>query len=103
MYAIIKTGGKQYPVSVGDVLRVEKLDASEGDEITLNDVFLVSSPDSILIGSPQVPNASVRARILGHGKADKVVIMKKKRRTGYKVKRGHRQPYTTIEIQEVRA
>ncbi len=103
MYAVIKTGGKQYKVSPGDVLKVEKLDAAPGDEVALSQVLMVVNGDDVTIGNPLVQGASVKARVLEQGRAKKVIVFKKKRRKGYKVKNGHRQPFTAIEIQEVSA
>ncbi len=104
MYAVIKTGGKQYKVSPGEVIKVEKLNADIGDEIEISDVLLVA-PDSgqAKVGQPIVNGAKVKARIIEHGRYKKVIIFKKKRRKGYKVKRGHRQHYTAIEIKEIMA
>lgn len=101
MYAVIKTGGKQYKVSQGDVLKVEKLDADPGDEVALSQVLMVVNGDDVTIGNPVVEGASVKARVVEQGRAKKVIVFKKKRRKGYKVKNGHRQPFTAIEIQEV--
>ncbi len=103
MYAVIKTGGKQYKVTSGDKLKVERLDAEPGSEITISDVLMVVDGSDVKVGKPVVESASVSATVLEHGKGKKVVVMKKKRRKGYKVKRGHRQHYTTLEIREIRA
>ncbi len=102
MLAVVKTGGKQYKVAPGEVIRVERLDGEPGSDIELSEVLMVIDGDQISIGQPLIENASVKARIIEHGKSKKVVVFKKKRRKGYKVKRGHRQHYSTIEIQEVR-
>ncbi len=103
MYAVIKTGGKQYKVSQGDLLKVERLDAEPGSEIEISEVLMVVDGDNVQVGTPVVESASVKARVIEHGKDKKIIVFKKKRRKGYKVKRGHRQHYTTLEIQEVRA
>ncbi len=103
MYAVIKTGGKQYKVSEGDVLKVEKLNAAPGDEIEILDVLMVVDDEDVQIGKPVVESASVKAKVIEQGRAKKVIVFKKKRRKGYKVKNGHRQPYTAIEIQAVSA
>ncbi len=103
MYAVIKTGGKQYKVAQGDVLRVEKIDAEPGQEIDIQEVLMLVSNDDVTVGTPLIQGATVKAKVVEHGKAKKVIVFKKKRRKGYKVKRGHRQHYTTLEIQEVRA
>ena len=101
MYAVIKTGGKQYKVCQGEVLRVEKLDAEAGSEVEIPEVLMVVDNTQTKIGRPIVEAATVRAQILEHGRGKKIVVMKKKRRKGYKVKRGHRQPFTTLEIKEI--
>ncbi len=103
MYAVIKTGGKQYKVSEGDILKVEKLNAAPGDEIEISDVLMVVNGADVQIGKPVVESASVKAKVIEQGRAKKVIVFKKKRRKGYKVKNGHRQPYTAIEIQAVSA
>ncbi len=103
MYAVIKTGGKQYKVSEGDILKVEKLNAAPGDEIEISDVLMVVNGEDVQIGKPVVESASVKAKVIEQGRAKKVIVFKKKRRKGYKVKNGHRQPYTAIEIQAVSA
>ena len=98
MYAIIKTGGKQYRVSPGDKLVVERLAADVGAQIKLNDVLMVSGGESVKVGAPSVEGASVTARVLAHGFGEKVRIFKLKRRKHYKKSQGHRQPYTELEI-----
>jgi len=100
-YAVIRTGGKQYQVSTGTLLRVEKIDGNVGDSIELADVLAVFDGDNIKIGQPTVEGASVSARIVEQGKAKKVVVFKKKRRKGYRVKRGHRQLYTALEVGDI--
>ncbi len=101
MYAIIRTGGKQYQVSAGDTLRVEKLPGEVGETIEINDVLLVAGDDGVKIGQPLVEGATVTARITEHGKAKKVLVFKKKRRKGYQVKKGHRQQYTALTIENI--
>ncbi len=103
MYAVIKTGGKQYKVSQGDILKVEKLNAAPGDEIEISDVLMIVDGEEITLGTPVVEGASVKAKIIEQGRAKKVIVFKKKRRKGYRVKNGHRQPFTAIEIQQVTA
>ncbi len=103
MYAVIKTGGKQYKVTQGEILRVEKLDADIGSEIEIPEVLMIVDGGSVSVGKPVLENVAVKAKVLDHGLGKKVIVFKKKRRKGYKVKRGHRQPYTTLEISEVRA
>ena len=102
MRAVIKTGGKQYRISEGDVLRVEKLEGEPGARIELSEVLAVGEGVSIKIGTPTVAGASVVAEILGHDKDKKVIIYKKKRRKGYDKRTGHRQPFTSIKIQEIK-
>ncbi len=101
MYAIIRTGGKQYQVAAGDTLRVEKLSGNVGDTIELADVLLVADGEDLRIGRPQVEGARVTATIAEQGRAKKVLIFKKKRRTGYRLRRGHRQQYTALAIQQI--
>jgi large subunit ribosomal protein L21 len=101
MYAVIQTGGKQYKICPGEVLRVEKLNAEVSSEIEIPEVLMVVDKNKTEIGKPVVKAAKVKAQILEHGLGKKVIVMKKKRRKGYKVKRGHRQPFTTLEIKEI--
>ena len=103
MYAIIRTGGKQYQVAAGDILRVEKLQGNVGDTVELSDILMVVDGEEIKIGQPVIEGAKVVAKITEQGKADKVIVFKKKRRKGYKVKRGHRQQYTALSIEEISA
>lgn len=103
MYAIIRTGGKQYQVSAGDRLRVEKLTGDIGDTVEIDDVLLVADGEDVTIGQPVVDSAKVTAQIVEQGKHKKVVVFKKKRRKGYKLKKGHRQQFTALEIKEISA
>ena len=103
MYAIIRTGGKQYQVAAGDKLRVEKLQGDVGDTVELSDILMVVDGEEVKIGQPVIEGAKVVAKITEQGKADKVVVFKKKRRKGYRVKRGHRQQYTALTIEEISA
>ena len=103
MYAIVRTGGKQYQVSNGDQLRVEKLEGAVGDTVELTDVLMVADGENIQVGIPVVENAKVIAKIAEQGKAKKVIIFKKKRRKGYRLRKGHRQMYTALQIQEISA
>ncbi len=102
MYAIIATGGKQYKVSEGDVIRVEKLGAEADEKVTFDQVLLVSDSD-VKVGNPTVANASVDATVLSNGKAKKVIVYKYKRKTGYHKKNGHRQAYTEVKIDKINA
>ena len=102
MYAVIRTGGKQYRVSQGDTLRVEKLAGSVGDVVTLSEVLLVGG-ESMKIGQPMVAGASVEAKITGQGRGEKIVVFKFRRRKNYRRKAGHRQCYTELKIQAISA
>ena len=101
MYAIIATGGKQYKVSEGDVLKVEKLNAAEGDTVTFDQVIAVS--DNGLKVGEDVASATVSATVVGEGKRNKVIVYKYKRKSGYHKKNGHRQPYTQVKIEKINA
>lgn len=103
MYAIIRTGGKQYQVACGDRVRVEKLTGNVGDSVDLDDVLMVADGDEIKVGQPVVDGAKVVAKIFEQGKAKKVIIFKKKRRKGYRLRKGHRQDYTSLLIEEIKA
>jgi large subunit ribosomal protein L21 len=97
MYAVIKTGGKQYRVSQGDKLRVEKLPGNVGDAVTFDQVLLVGG-EALKLGKPLVGGAKVEAKITGQGLGKKLVVFKFRRRKNYRRKNGHRQPYTALEI-----
>ncbi len=101
MFAVVKTGGKQYKVTKGEVIRVEKLDAEVGSEIDIPEVLMVINGDDVKVGNPTVDNAAVKAKVIEQSKDKKVIVFKKKRRKGYKKKRGHRQLFTTLEIQDI--
>lgn len=103
MYAIVKTGGKQYKVSEGDVLFVEKLEANAGDVVTLNEVLACSKDGELKLGSPVVEGASVQAKVVEQGKAKKVIVFKYKAKKDYRRKQGHRQSYTKIVIEKINA
>ncbi len=103
MYAVIKTGGKQYRVSQGDILKVEKLDGEVGSSIEIGEVLAVGEGEGIKVGAPTVEGAMVVAEILAQGKNKKVIIFKKRRRKGYAKKQGHRQLFTSIKINEIKA
>lgn len=98
MYAVIKTGGKQYRVSAGEKLKIEQIAAEVGQEILLEEVLLVADGDALKMGTPLVAGAKVKAKVLKHGRGDKVHIYKMKRRKHYRKSQGHRQNYTEIEI-----
>jgi large subunit ribosomal protein L21 len=104
MYAVIKTGGKQYRVAAGEKLRIEKLTAEVGAEIALADVLMVGGEgDAVKVGTPTVAGASVTATVVAHGLGDKIRIFKMRRRKHYKKSQGHRQPYTEIRITGISA
>lgn len=103
MYAIIRTGGKQYQVAAGDTLRVEKLQGEVGDTVEINDVLLVADGDAVKVGQPLVDGAKVVAKITEHGRAKKILVFKKKKRKGYQVKNGHRQQFTALTIEQIAA
>jgi large subunit ribosomal protein L21 len=100
MYAIIKTGGKQYRVQQGDELRVEKLDAKVGDKVVFDEVVAVGG-DKLVVGTPFVEGYAVKAEVLEQGKADKVIIFKYKAKKDYRRKNGHRQPFTLVKITDI--
>ncbi|MCR5624309.1 MAG: 50S ribosomal protein L21 [Lachnospiraceae bacterium] len=102
MYAIIATGGKQYKVSEGDVINVEKLGLEEGAEVVFDDVKAVSDDSGIKAGS-DVANASVKASVVKEGKAKKVIVYRYKRKSGYHKKNGHRQQFTQVKIEAINA
>jgi large subunit ribosomal protein L21 len=97
MYAVIKTGGKQYKVEEGDRIQVEKLNAAKGDEIAFDDVLFIGG-DQCILGQPKVDGATVKAQVLRQMRAPKVIIFKMKRRKGYHKKQGHRQDLTEVRI-----
>lgn len=96
--AVIKTGGKQYLVAPGDVLMVEKLSETTGEEVAFKDILLIDDGGKTIIGTPAVPKTAVRAEVVAAGKSPKVVVVKYKSKTRYRVKRGHRQPFTKVKI-----
>jgi len=97
MYAVIKTGGKQYRVSEGDRLRVEKLEGAKGDSIELSEVLMLGG-ERVAIGTPTIAGAKVSAEILAQGLGKKVIVFKMRRRKRYRRKNGHRQPYTELRV-----
>ncbi len=102
MYAIIATGGKQYKVAEGDIIRVEKLGVGAGETYTFDQVLAVNN-ESLVVGNPTVDGATVTASVIGDGKGKKVVVYKYKRKTGYHNKNGHRQQYTAVKIEKINA
>ena len=103
MYAVIVTGGKQYRVSQGDKLRVEKLDAAEGESVDLDQVLMVVDGDDVKIGAPVLEGGKVTAEVKTHGRGDKVDIIKFRRRKHHMKRQGHRQAYTELEITGISA
>jgi len=101
LFAIVQTGGKQYRVTPGDILRVEHLPGERGDEVLLEQVLLVADGDAIQVGQPLVAGARVVSEILRQGKAKKILVFKKKRRKKYRRRQGHRQLYTALEIKDI--
>ena len=98
MYAVVKTGGKQYRVSAGEKLKIEQIPAEVGSEIVLDQVLLVADGEAVTLGTPLVAGAQVKAKIVSHGRGEKVLIFKMRRRKHYRKSQGHRQNYTEIEI-----
>jgi len=103
MYAVIKTGGKQYRITTGEKIKVEQIPADIGQEITLGEVLSVGEGDQIKIGTPFVDGAVVKATVLAQGRHDKVKIFKMRRRKHYQKRQGHRQNYTEIRIESITA
>ena len=103
MYAVVKTGGKQYKVQKDDVIRVEKLDAEAGKSVTLDEVLMVNDGKKSTIGAPLVSGAKVTAEVLEQTRGEKVIVFKKKRRQNYRRKKGHRQDLTVLRIKDIKA
>jgi large subunit ribosomal protein L21 len=103
MYAVIKTGGKQYRVSAGQKLKVEQIPADVGAEVTLDQVLMAGEGESVKIGAPFLAGATVKATVIAHGRHDKVKIFKMRRRKHYQKRQGHRQNYTELRIDTIAA
>jgi large subunit ribosomal protein L21 len=101
MYAVIRTGGKQYKVHEDQVLKVERLEGTEGSQIEFDDVLMTSDGETITLGSPKIEDAAVKAHILEQGKGKKELVFKYRRRTGFRKMKGHRQQYTEIKIDSI--
>ncbi len=101
MFAVLNTGGKQYKVSQGDLIEVEKLDGDVGDKVTLSQVLMVGEGEKVEVGSPYVSNCKVTGEVVEQGKGAKIIIFKKKRRKNYRRKNGHRQFFTQLKITEI--
>ena len=101
MYAIVNTGGKQYKIKEGDVLRIEKIAGDIGNDVNFDQVLMVSDGENITVGTPTVENVGVKAHIVDQGKAKKIIVFKYKRRKRYRRKQGHRQQYTAVQIDKI--
>jgi large subunit ribosomal protein L21 len=101
MYAVVEIAGKQFKVASSDVIRVPRLDVEIGKKVEFDKVLLLADDGTVKVGNPTVGGAKVEAKVLAHGKDEKVIVFKKKRRKGYRVKRGHRQPFTEIEVSKI--
>ena len=101
MYAIIKTGGKQYKVTEGETVQVEKLDAEIGAEVVFDEVLTVVEGEDVKIGKPVVEGAKVTAKVVEQGKAEKIFVFKYKAKSNYRKRQGHRQPFTAVEITKI--
>ena len=103
MYAVIKTGGKQYRVAEGDVLNVEKMNAEAGSEVVFDEVLTVGNDADVKIGQPVVEGAKVTAKVVEQGKGEKILVFKYKAKSNYRKRQGHRQPFTKVEISKIEA
>ena len=103
MYAIVTIAGQQFKVEEGHELFVHQLDAKEGDELSFDEVLLVDNDGTVQLGQPTVEGAEVKASVIEHVKGDKVIVFKKKRRKGYRRKKGHRQRFTKIKVDAINA
>lgn len=103
MYAVVATGGKQYKVQEGEILRVEKLAGEVGTEVAFDQVLMLSDGENVTIGKPVLEGAQVKAHIVEQGKSKKIIVFKYKRRKRYRRKQGHRQPFTAVKIDAIEA
>lgn len=103
MYAIIKTGGKQYRVEEGQIIKIEKLSAEEGDKVEFDKVLAVSDDNGLKAGSPMLDEASVKGKVIEQGKNKKIIVFKYKPKIRYRKKTGHRQPYTRVLVEDINA
>ena len=101
MYAVVKSGGQEYRVSKGDLIRVEKLEGKAGDQVVIRDVLMVSDEGKVQLGTPQLTNAVVTGKIVQEAKGKKVLIYKMKRRKNYRRTKGHRQTYTYLRVEDI--
>jgi len=100
-FAVVETGGKQYRVAPGDTIDVELLPTEAGDEVNLDRVLLVGGENGVTVGTPTVPGASVKAEVVGHDRAKKIIVFKYKNKVRYRRKTGHRQAFTRLHIQDI--
>jgi len=103
MYAVIQTGGKQYKVAPGDVVRIETMGAKKGETVEFKDVYMIADGDKISVGKPTLSSASVTAEVMGEGRGEKLLIFKHRRRKGFRRTNGHRQNFTSIKVKEIKA
>lgn len=103
MYAVIQTGGKQYKVAEGEILKVEKLAGEAGDKLTLDQVLMVKDENGIKIGAPLLTGARITVEVIEQGRSKKIIVYKYKKRKNYRRKQGHRQSYTKIKIEKIEA
>lgn len=101
MYAILKTGGKQYRVSEGDVISVEKLDVASGEKVVFDEILVVSKDGELQVGAPVVTGAKVEGTVVQQGKEKKIIVFKYKPKKDYRKKQGHRQPFTRVKIESI--
>jgi large subunit ribosomal protein L21 len=101
MFAIIETGGKQYRVQQGDVIRVEKIDHSKGDVVEFADVLAVGGDEDVSWGAPTLPGVTVTAKVLDQGRGPKIVVFRYRAKSNHRRRKGHRQPFTAVEIQSI--
>ena len=101
MFAVLNTGGKQYKVSQGDLIKIEKLESDVGDKVTLSQVLMIGEGENVEVGNPYVSNCEVKGEVVEQGKGAKIIIFKKKRRKNYRRKNGHRQRFTELKITEI--
>lgn len=101
MYAVIESGGKQYRVSEGSICNLEKIDTEEGSTVIFDKVLTASDGENVKVGAPYLTGVKIRGKVLSHGKGDKITIFKYRRKKNYRKKKGHRQPYTRVIIEDI--
>ncbi len=101
MYAVFRTGGKQFRAEPGNTLRIPSLSAEPGESVTFEEILLTSDGEAVQVGTPMVEGAKVKAEVLGHGRDRKIIVFKRKRRKNYRRKQGHRQGFTEIRVDEI--